>query len=193
MSRRFLKESRLREHTLAVHLKATPLACDQPGCTFTKKSLEGHLRSHSGERPFACTTCGATFGYEAALYNHTRLVHLKHKVTLLARTGDAVIRVLSCEIKNQICPPSWVAGAAFRRRRRHLAATRDYLQQQQTRDSSGAAGAMFSRATRSVVAESDVRNDITLIDTTVEPFESIEGISLSEKNLQTTSLPRSLL
>ncbi|CAH1642586.1 unnamed protein product [Spodoptera littoralis] len=32
--KRFLKESRLREHTLAVHLKATPLSCDQPGCTF---------------------------------------------------------------------------------------------------------------------------------------------------------------
>ncbi|XP_022833178.1 zinc finger protein 37-like isoform X2 [Spodoptera litura] len=78
--KRFLKESRLREHTLAVHLKATPLSCDQPGCSFSKKSLEGHLRSHAGERPYACSTCAATFTYHAALYNHTRLVHLKHKL-----------------------------------------------------------------------------------------------------------------
>ncbi|XP_050556461.1 zinc finger protein 37 isoform X3 [Spodoptera frugiperda] len=122
--KRFLKESRLREHTLAVHLKETPLACDHPGCSFacasggalrshrraahgppapprhichtcgrtykSKKSLEGHLRSHSGERPYSCAVCGATFAYDAALYNHTRLVHLKHKLGRKAPPPPAV-------------------------------------------------------------------------------------------------------
>ncbi|XP_060808453.1 zinc finger protein 425 isoform X2 [Amyelois transitella] len=110
--KRFAKSSRLSEHRDAVHLKRTPVACDQPHCTFscssrpvlrthlrmvhrngrsvrnhvchtcgksytTKKILEGHIRSHTGERPFCCALCPATFGYDAALYNHNKLVHLK--------------------------------------------------------------------------------------------------------------------
>ncbi|XP_039762883.1 zinc finger protein 846-like [Pararge aegeria] len=112
--KRFVKAVRLQEHKLAVHLKQTPIACSQPGCTFacsskpvlrthvrmlhrnararrdhvcdvcgkaysTKKILEGHLHSHSGARPYRCTTCPAAFGYQAALYNHNKLVHLKNK------------------------------------------------------------------------------------------------------------------
>ncbi|KAJ8704754.1 hypothetical protein PYW08_012074 [Mythimna loreyi] len=113
-NKRFMKASRLEEHNVAVHLKATPISCSAPNCDFacasrpvlrthtrmvhrggrsvrnhvchacgkaymTKKTLEGHLRSHTGERPFKCTQCASTFGYEAALYNHNKLVHLNAK------------------------------------------------------------------------------------------------------------------
>ncbi|CAH0602313.1 unnamed protein product [Chrysodeixis includens] len=112
--KKFVKATRLEEHNLAVHLKATPIRCPAQGCDFacssrpvlrtharmvhrngraqrnhvchtcgktytTKKSLEGHLRSHTGERPFKCSLCPSAFGYEAALYNHNKLVHLKPK------------------------------------------------------------------------------------------------------------------
>lgn len=113
--KKFVKATRLEEHNLAVHLKATPIQCTVPGCVFacsskpvlrthmrmvhrnvraqrnhvchtcgktytTKKTLEGHMRSHTGERPFKCPLCPSTFGYEAALYNHNKLVHLKVKM-----------------------------------------------------------------------------------------------------------------
>ncbi|XP_026747816.1 zinc finger protein 678-like isoform X2 [Trichoplusia ni] len=73
----------LRAHSRCVHRHARALrnhVCHACGKTYTtKKSLEGHLRSHTGERPFKCTECPSTFGYEAALYNHNKLVHLKPK------------------------------------------------------------------------------------------------------------------
>ncbi|CAB3258058.1 unnamed protein product [Arctia plantaginis] len=82
---RFTCSSRpvLRTHIRMVHRNARAQrnhVCDACGKTYTtKKTLEGHLRSHTGERPFACSLCPSTFGYEAALYNHNKLVHLKAK------------------------------------------------------------------------------------------------------------------
>ncbi|CAF4913224.1 unnamed protein product [Pieris macdunnoughi] len=74
----------LRSHRRAIHAQHVTSrnhVCDMCGKAYTtKKSLEGHLRMHSGERPFRCTKCPAAFGYESALYNHNKLVHLKHKV-----------------------------------------------------------------------------------------------------------------
>ncbi|CAK1554328.1 unnamed protein product [Leptosia nina] len=74
----------LRTHRRVAHGRAVQKrdhVCDMCGKAYTtKKSLEGHLRTHSGERPFHCAKCPAAFGYEAALYNHNKLVHLKHKV-----------------------------------------------------------------------------------------------------------------
>ncbi|CAH0731242.1 unnamed protein product, partial [Brenthis ino] len=75
----------LRTHTRMLHRAARLLrnhVCHLCGKAYTtKKCLEGHLRSHSGERPFRCAKCPAAFGYEAALYNHNKLVHLKPKST----------------------------------------------------------------------------------------------------------------
>ncbi|XP_069364504.1 zinc finger protein 266-like isoform X2 [Maniola hyperantus] len=71
----------LRTHVRMLHRNARAKrdhVCDVCGKAYsTKKSLEGHLRSHSGERPFRCVSCPAAFGYQAALYNHNKLVHLK--------------------------------------------------------------------------------------------------------------------
>ncbi|XP_063835955.1 zinc finger protein 879-like [Ostrinia nubilalis] len=75
----------LRTHIRMVHRNlraARNHVCHACGKAYkTKTSLEGHLRAHSGERPFACALCSSTFAYEAALYNHNKLVHQKGKKT----------------------------------------------------------------------------------------------------------------
>ncbi|XP_048002891.1 zinc finger protein 425-like [Leguminivora glycinivorella] len=75
----------LRTHIRMVHRNLRSVrnhVCDTCGKAYTtKKTLEGHMRSHTGERPFHCSLCSSTFSYEAALYNHNKLVHLKGKVT----------------------------------------------------------------------------------------------------------------
>ncbi|XP_049884494.1 zinc finger protein 77-like [Pectinophora gossypiella] len=139
--RRCARAARLRDHIAAVHARAAPQACAEPGCGYVsatrhntlcctqhniyrihlyawypqacasravlrahvlrahrgrrpprrhvchrcgrvytaRKSLEAHLLSHAGLRPLACEACPARFTHRAALYNHTRLVHLKIK------------------------------------------------------------------------------------------------------------------
>ncbi|CAG4974717.1 unnamed protein product [Colias eurytheme] len=77
-SSRAVLRSHARSHAATVPRRDH--VCDVCGKTYTsKKSLEGHLRAHSGARPFHCTLCSAAFGYQAALYNHNKLVHLKLK------------------------------------------------------------------------------------------------------------------
>lgn len=73
----------LRTHIRMIHRERRKLrnhVCHSCGKAYTtKKTLEGHMRTHTGERPFKCALCPSNFGYEAALYNHNKLVHLKAK------------------------------------------------------------------------------------------------------------------
>ncbi|XP_052745130.1 zinc finger protein 85 isoform X1 [Bicyclus anynana] len=52
-------------------------------CSFCDKIFAGsgarkvHMRTHTGERPYACTKCAATFSQSAALATHNKLVHLR--------------------------------------------------------------------------------------------------------------------
>uniref|UniRef100_A0A8C6LRV2 C2H2-type domain-containing protein n=1 Tax=Nothobranchius furzeri TaxID=105023 RepID=A0A8C6LRV2_NOTFU len=52
---------------------------EQPADSLTKKtSLNQHMRSHSGQKPFACELCGQRFGEKAYLTRHMN-VHTEHK------------------------------------------------------------------------------------------------------------------
>ncbi|KAI8851144.1 hypothetical protein BC829DRAFT_387444 [Chytridium lagenaria] len=75
--------------------------CPHEGCdkTFTRRyNLQSHLRCHSGERPFNCRFCTATFSRKHDLRRHTRPHHCRHCNLSFARS-DALKRHLSSEAK----------------------------------------------------------------------------------------------
>ncbi|XP_072946935.1 uncharacterized protein [Epargyreus clarus] len=81
-SRYFLNGFRLRTHTATYHNKIHPpknKICSYCGRGFqTNRILDNHIRTHTGERPFGCDHCTATFAQKPALVSHTRAIHKVH-------------------------------------------------------------------------------------------------------------------
>ncbi|XP_026325716.1 zinc finger protein 320-like [Hyposmocoma kahamanoa] len=81
---RFKTRKRMRIHVRQKHegyVLPKNKVCEICAKAFTsKKMLEEHMNSHTGARPYVCTTCGATFGYASALYTHNRLRHKVGKI-----------------------------------------------------------------------------------------------------------------
>ncbi|XP_015599869.1 zinc finger protein 236 [Cephus cinctus] len=91
-SRVFPREKSLQAH-LRTHTGERPYPCDYPGCTkaFTQSGqLKTHQRLHTGEKPFLCTESGCEMRF-----THANRHCPDHPYATLTRSDDFVLKPVS--------------------------------------------------------------------------------------------------
>ncbi|XP_059508640.1 zinc finger protein 40-like [Stegostoma tigrinum] len=96
-------ETGQRQYQLLVNMnqvklrKQSKYVCSHCGRDCLKPSvLEKHIRSHTGERPFPCTTCGFSFKTQSNLYKHKRTQTHVNNCRLLTGSESGASSSLKC-------------------------------------------------------------------------------------------------
>ncbi|XP_050722864.1 zinc finger protein 358-like isoform X1 [Eriocheir sinensis] len=92
-----LCRSSLRRHLATVHASTTRFTCPHCSKGFNnQQNYHGHVRSHTGERPYKCLVCPKAFTTPKALSRH-RMVHRGTKAHKCAQCGKAFLEL--CDLK----------------------------------------------------------------------------------------------
>ncbi|XP_068238261.1 uncharacterized protein [Palaemon carinicauda] len=93
-------QSSLRRHAATVHASSSKYFCPHCNKGFNNsQNYQGHIRSHTGERPYCCSTCNKTFTTSKALSRH-RLIHQGTKSHRCSQCGKAFLEL--CDLKRHV-------------------------------------------------------------------------------------------